>query len=601
MLPNSAQLGFPRRVVALYLLFCLGAVLLLSCGGVVAVRSLLNSQTTGGALSRIGRLAAAIELDHLKTAGDHAQSLVDQAQNEGRLAYCGIVDSEGNFSVHTDRSLIGTVAIEHVGDQLNWGEIRGVRYYADSDQAINEYSAPLQHATESLGTLVFAVNEPDWKETFFELAQYAPLAIVAPGVLIALGGWWLSRTTSPLAEIETRLASIARAPHHDAPQVQPAKPLNLATVGWNRLVQHVEEISQRTDADPAIQLSQLASGGGGRSREAFESLSEGIAVTDSTGRIDFANRAIAVLLGSEEHVDGASIDDLLHSLCPEKAEELSTANRETEAVAELPVDSASGKRTLRLARTPLAGGSEEGHVWCVRDITQQKLAEASRDQFIDTATHELRTPLANIKAYAETLAMCDMTDVEEQKEFCNTINTEATRLARFVDDLLSISSLEVGSLGIDRQNVDISRLLEEAASKIKPLTRQRSIDLKVELSAKLGEAKLDKDKISGLVVNLLGNAAKYTPEGGSITLKAVRSEDEIAIAVTDTGVGIAEDEQAKVFDKFFRSGNPDVQDIVGTGLGLSLAREIAQLHRGELTLESVLGEGSTFTVTLPTS
>src|SRR5262249_26460505 len=106
------------------------------------------------------------------------------------------------------------------------------------------------------------------------------------------------------------------------------------------------------------------------------------------------------------------------------------------------------------SRLPLGGDDARGHVWSMRDVTQQKLTEQTRDRFIDTATHELRTPLANIKAYSETLATSEHVNVELQKEFCNIINSEVTRLARFIDDLLSISSMEVGSLTITRQKVE---------------------------------------------------------------------------------------------------------------------------------------------------
>ena len=111
------------------------------------------------------------------------------------------------------------------------------------------------------------------------------------------------------------------------------------------------------------------------------------------------------------------------------------------------------RRVVRVARHPICivgGVHHECHVWIIRDVTQQKLAEEMRDSFVDTATHELRTPLANIKAYAETLALADMIDVEQQKQFLNTINSEATRLARFVDDLLSVSSMEVGSMTLNK-------------------------------------------------------------------------------------------------------------------------------------------------------
>lgn len=602
MATPTAPFGFPRRVVALYLLFCLGSVLLLTAGAVVAVRSLLQSQATGGALCRVGRLAAAIEMDRLAADGRRVQPLIDQGRLAGRLSYCAVVGTDGRFLAHTDRTLIGAIAVETVGTQLRWGDIDGVRFQDANDWQINEYHAPLQVDGEPTGVLRLGVIEPGWQGVVVELAHYAPWAIAAPLALIGLGVWWLNRATQPLAGIEARLAGIARQPHLEDPQLALTASTSIASVGWNRLVEHYSKVlPESPNAEMDSTLRGLASGAnGGRSGEALQSLSEGIAVTDCEGRIDFANRAIAALLGAES-LEGSAIDDLLAEADPEKAAELRGANLDSEVVSEIALGSEAGERTLRFARTPLNGDSSAGHVWTVRDITQQKLTEASRDQFIDTATHELRTPLANIKAYAETLATCDMTDVEQQKDFCNTINSEATRLARFVDDLLSISSMEVGSLGIKRQNVDVRRLLEEAADKIRPLMKQRSLTFEVQLSEKLGEAQFDKDKIAGLAVNLLGNAAKYTPEGGTVTLVAIRQEDEVKIEVRDTGVGIAGPEQAKVFDKFFRSDNPEVQDAVGTGLGLSLAREIARLHRGDLTLKSELGEGSTFTALLPIS
>ncbi|MEO0529829.1 MAG: ATP-binding protein [Planctomycetota bacterium] len=600
---SSAQLGFPRKVVALYLLFCLGAVLLLATGVVFAVEALLKSQATGDALSQVGKLAAAIEMDHLKNDGEQAQSLVTKARADSRLSYCAVIGLDERFIAHSDQSLVGAVAVMPVGAQLRWGSIDGVRFRDESDRLVSEYRTPLEVDNDAVGTLVCAVAVPGWQGVLAGLGQHAPIVILAPVGLIGLGGWWLRKTTRPLAAIEERLSAMARLPHNASAQVDPVSASSLAAVGWNRLAAQQAELQQTARTGSEEKLKHLvAAATGGKSRAALESLSEGIAVTNAEGRIDFANRAIAALLSDQDSLEGEVLEELLETLSPESAEKVAASNPNTETITELPLGNEGSERVLRLARAPIAGEVDGGHVWTVRDVTQQKLAEASRDQFIDTATHELRTPLANIKAYAETLAMCDMSDVEQQKEFCNTINTEATRLARFVDDLLSISSIEVGTLGIDRRNVDVRRLLEEAADKVRPLMQKKSLTFEVNLAEKLGEASLDKDKVLGLVVNLLGNAAKYTPNGETVTLTAVKQEDKsYKIDVSDTGIGIAEHEQAKVFDKFFRSDNPEIKDEVGTGLGLSLAREIARLHRGDLTLTSTLGEGSTFTAVLPTS
>jgi two-component system phosphate regulon sensor histidine kinase PhoR len=235
----------------------------------------------------------------------------------------------------------------------------------------------------------------------------------------------------------------------------------------------------------------------------------------------------------------------------------------------------------------------------MRDVTQQKLAEEMRDQFVDTATHELRTPLANIKAYAETLTLADVIDVEQQKQFLNTINSEATRLARFVDDLLSVSSMELGSLSLNKQVTDLNRMLNEVLAKVRPQVDEKRLAFEVVLPEKMPEPEIDKDKIATVLVNLLGNAVKYTPAGGRVTFRVNINVQQIEISVEDSGVGIAESDLRKVFDKFFRSQDPRVQEQTGTGLGLALAQEVVRLHGGRITVESEINKGSTFSVLLP--
>ena len=225
-------------------------------------------------------------------------------------------------------------------------------------------------------------------------------------------------------------------------------------------------------------------------------------------------------------------------------------------------------------------------------------AAVERTDFIDAATHELRTPLANIMAYAETLAACDG-DIEQQKDFCNTINSEAARLARFIDDLLDISSMEAGVVSLHKSVTNMERLLREAATKLTSEIKKQQLQFHLMLPAKLPELNVDKDKISTTLVNLLGNAVKYTEPGGSVTLRARVSREELFIDVEDTGIGIAEADQPHLFERFFRSSDEKLQTITGTGLGLSLAYEVARLHGGSISVESTYGEGSKFTLTLP--
>lgn len=595
----TIQIGLPRRVLASYLLFSLLTIVCLLVGGVFATHALIESQAVDCTLSQMGRLASAIELEKIQGQGQGVQSLLEEARAKTHSAYLAVISTHGLYTAHTDTNQIGQSAPSRIGKRLIWGSVSGVSY-ADADgRTINEYKSRLVVEDHPAGDLVMGVAKPGWFELFLELGRYGLVVILGPMLCIGLGALILARMTEPVSGVVDQLSRFARLPHGSEPQPTRLRPQGLSSIGWNRLTDRIELLTQRLEMTQAAGVTTPDTDSDPTGEDTLNSLSDGVAVTSAAGRIEFANHAVGALLGLDHPLEGEEWARALAAIAPKEAESLAKRRSASQVVEELTFDAAGRPVTLRVARTPLRSSSQEGHVWTVRDITQQKLSNASRDQFIDTATHELRTPLANIKAYAESLASCEIGDAELQKEFCNTINAEATRLARFVDDLLSISSIEVGSLGVTRQNTDVRRLCDEAIEKVKPLMASSSLTFRTQISEKLGEAELDKDKVASLLVNLLGNAAKYTPAGGEVTFGVLRDEGALRFEVADTGPGIAEDEQEKVFEKFYRSENPVVNEASGTGLGLPLAREIARLHDGDITLTSNLGEGCVFTVVLP--
>jgi signal transduction histidine kinase len=222
-----------------------------------------------------------------------------------------------------------------------------------------------------------------------------------------------------------------------------------------------------------------------------------------------------------------------------------------------------------------------------------------RNQFVFSATHELRTPLTNLKALAETLALEDQISIEDQKKFCNMINSEATRLSRFVDELLDLSQMESGAMSITKAETDMERLLAEVIGHVQPEIDRKQIAFTAKLPAKLPKLHVDKDKIIAAIVNLLGNAVKYTPDNGRVDFVVKTDEGRLIIEVEDSGFGIAPADLPRIFDKFFRSDDERVRRETGTGLGLAFTREVIQIHRGNITASSELGKGSRFSVTLP--
>jgi two-component system phosphate regulon sensor histidine kinase PhoR len=489
---------------------------------------------------------------------------------------------------------------------MQWGDVVRVRFVDSESRVLREYRTPVRVAGKPIGTLLIAVVEPGLWGIVMAVASHAPAAILGPLLLMFLGICVLQRTVRPLTEIEHQLNDLAVASSPAELELKPVKAVSAATAGWNRLAERCGLARQTSGLDSRLSAALE----GFRQRKAdqiLNSLPEGIALTDDQGRVTFANQAAGAILGTPADnvaLGGKTMEEILGLDAGNETGKrfLDPESRARTVVAEM---SRSGDRSqvvLRVARHPLRGAKGSlgtGHVWSIRDVTQQKLAEQMRNQFVNSATHELRTPLANIKAYAETLTLSDMLDVEQQKQFCNTINSEATRLARLIDDLLSISSMEVGALSLARQETDMERLFHEVLDKVRPQMAQKDISLRSSLGEKLPKMRVDKDKIMGTLVNLLGNAAKYTPEGGQVHFKVQVKQDTLQIDVEDTGFGISAEELPKVFDKFFRSSDPRVQQQTGSGLGLSLVQEVVRLHGGKLGVQSELNKGTRFTVTLP--
>ncbi len=606
MFRSRPKPGLSRKIVAYYLLFCLIAVCWLAAGIVVTSHAVLSDQAIGSCLMRVGRASSAIEIHYLRHGTKGLNALLARLGGECRASYSQVVGTDGKILAHSSPALVGGRNEEPSGSQSRWGEVTGLEYANAAGQTVLEYRVPLAPGGKRLGELRLGVEQPSVWSTIQATARLAPWAVLAPLALIVAGAFVLSRLAKPAGDVDALLRHLARRTAGAELELTPLRARDALTVGWNRVVEHIASLErQAAQGDVTAVLARAAeSRGDAQLEEVLQRLSDGVAVTDAEGRIAFANQAIAALLGDDaESADltGAALEErLLESAVKPPGEEwLSAPARVRTAVCEIVQKSDDEERVLRVARFPLAGDESRGHVWSMRDVTQQKLTEQTRDRFIDTATHELRTPLSNIKAYAETLATTEHVNVELQKEFCNIINSEVTRLARFIDDLLSISSMEVGALAITRQKVETERMFAEILIKVEPLMQQKSIEFQTSLPPKMPELSLDKDKIVAVVVNLLGNAVKYTPTGGRVALKVKVEEGRLRVAIEDTGYGIAPEEVDKVFDKFFRSDDPRVQAETGTGLGLSLAREIVRMHHGEITVESELNQGSKFVMSLP--
>jgi signal transduction histidine kinase len=588
-----------------YLLFGLIVVAWLGASLVVVAQSALRQQKEGAFLSFIHRAAADTTIDYLRHGDAHLQSLVERFARDQSLLYCAVVSNDGQYVAHTVKDRVGRPHNKRFGDTERLGSVTAIRVQHPSDGGYREYRVPLAAGNDVHGELHMAVPEAGiWRA--FQLANdHASLTLLIPILLVVLGAIVLSNLVSPLAAVDTQLRRTAIAPTLDDADLKPVGAQTAGAIGWNRLIQQLRDRPDNTGLERRL-TDAMHTLQQGKSADVLNSLSDGVAVTDHEGKVTFASEPFTAMVAGKDapNLTGQTIVHLLEVTSFEHGwkDFLDPELAARPLVRDIERGREPDHQVFRVARNPLrteSGATQNGHVWSVRDVTQQRLAEKMRSQFLDAATHELRTPLSNIKAYAETLALSDVLDVENQKQFCNTINSEATRLARFIDDLLSISSMEVGALALDRQDVDLERLLHEVVHKVQPQMNQKGISFQCIFPEKYPKMKLDKDKVNVALVNLLGNAAKYTPANGRVAFKVQRLDKLLRIDIEDSGFGISEEELPHIFDKFFRSADPAVRGQTGTGLGLAMSQEVIRLHGGDLTVESAVGEGSTFTAIFP--
>ncbi len=386
--------------------------------------------------------------------------------------------------------------------------------------------------------------------------------------------------------------------------------LDVVTGSWNKLVELtqnlLESAAQKEANDELSRVLQRSSGGA--LAEAMNAVPDGIILVADENRFDYLNSAACRLLGwdlqagEKPSLKDASAEGIGSKLLELLRGALLSDGRFDARVELLEAGDASvrDQSSYRVWLIPLQRGRRSGDcVVIIRDVSQQIRAERAREEFIAQVTHEFRTPLTNIRAYTETLSSGMFEDPQTISECYNVITKETRRLSRLIEDILSVSQLEIGSIELQLDNVDIKTLLAEGVRDVRGLADEKQIDLQIVLPAKLEPIRADRDKLAVVINNLLGNAIKYTNSGGNVIVGCQTSSESITITVKDNGMGIAPQDQARVFEKFQRGSDPEVQNITGTGIGLFTAREIVRRHGGDIELISEKGAGSTFMVRLP--
>ncbi len=325
------------------------------------------------------------------------------------------------------------------------------------------------------------------------------------------------------------------------------------------------------------------------------SMIEGVLVVNEQGRLQLVNDAARRLLKLDKgSIDHSYIEAIRH---PGIVEHIARAldGEETEGL-ELSVTRDTTR--VLVARVAPVVATGRGAVLVMHDITELRKADQVRRDFVANVSHELRTPLTAIKGYAEAL-LDDPDDSDARERFLDIIHRHATRMERLVKDLLRLARLDAGQEGVELVPCDVGGLLKGIANDFEPMAAQKDQTIELDVSPDAAMLTTDAAKLHDIARNLVENAVNYTPEGGTIDVRADAIDGTFRLTVADTGHGISPDELGRVFERFYRVDKSRTRP--GTGLGLSIVKHLVHVLGGEVTASNQEGGGALFTVTLPRS
>lgn len=325
-------------------------------------------------------------------------------------------------------------------------------------------------------------------------------------------------------------------------------------------------------------------------------MADGVIMIDTEGNIVLANPAAGRLFGFSEAdalnkplieaVHDHDVDAIL-KLC------LKTGQQQTAQF-----ESGVARYFLRAIAIPLQNqGRLNGALVVVQDLTELRNLQTMRRDMVGNISHELRTPIAGIKAMVETLQSGAIEDKETARDFLSRIESEADRLTQMVAELTQLSRIETGRAELKMEPLELNTLIGEVLEEMAPLAERQRIALSTELSPGIPTVKADKERIRQTIINLVHNAIKFNRENGKVTVSTAFDAKSVSVSVADTGIGISKNDLPHVFERFYKADK--ARSGGGSGLGLAIAKHTVQAHGGEISAQSEEGEGSTFTFTLP--
>lgn len=531
--------------------------------------------------------------------------LIKYNESDPNFAYGAIVDKQGALITSAAISGIIIPKLKPPADPSNWLAEKKLTLDGQAKHII-EFHAPLIEKGKLLGYVRLGFHEPKYG---FSKSQIPFLgSIMLPIFLIAaLFLFLIKREIKPLKLAGAKINELVAQGSFKQVEMRASGELSGFIQNFNDFINLAQSrISElESNKNDLVSSSKLLTYKQSKIECVLQALPEAVLVFDDSGNISYANSKVSSLLNvpievllNNEVSSWSCNSNAINFLIKIKNNPCSKYPAEK---FEFTSEHSPDKR-IAVKAYPLFSPKEVKHVFgtlvIFQDVTEENLAKQARGEFVAHVAHELKTPLNVLAMYSETLQREEGQSEEFRTEAVNVIHDEVERISILINNLLSITKIELGSLNLERQHVKLRDLLIDIFETIKRNGKAKELKFQIDVPKEMSPLYIDKDLLRIAINNLLTNAIKYSDKNGVVTLSAEQLDNSIYIRVRDSGIGIASDDQNYIFDKFYRSNDEKTRARTGHGLGLSLAKDIVQLHHGSLSVKSEKGEGSEFTIIL---
>ena len=505
-----------------------------------------------------------------------------------------IVDEKGIIRATTDvsdRSSIGKKSIDSYIDQFTDKSFIALDETSGNRVLINI------RVLESVGDVVVGslYIRGDLEKQYQEISNIALIFVTATIIAIAIAiivSMLVARSiTQPIGEMREQALRIAKGDYSHTIDIKAHDELGQLAETFNQLAERIEETQEAMEAER------------NRLDSVLTYMTDGVIATDRRGRVIMINEmALSLLNLKQEESIGESVLKLLD------IEESYTLRSLLENTEEMLLERSSdvshmNRLILRVDFSMIRreSGFISGLVAVLHDVTEQEKTEQERRDFVSNVSHELRTPLTSMRSYIEALHDGAWKDGEIAPHFLEVTLEETDRMIRMINDLLSLSKLDSGNAQLQLEFVNFNNLVNFVLDRFDMMVNntEKSYKIQREFTKRDLWLEIDTDRIIQVIDNIMNNAIKYSPDGGTVTVRLIETHNHVILSVSDQGMGIPRKDLAKIFDRFYRVDKARARQQGGTGLGLAISRDVLKAHGGSIWAESRENYGSTFFISLP--